>query len=276
MKIKSLFCIFLLFTILSCTDHQTDKEGINDPSLARVIIKKELVVGVDPSTPPLSFYSSTGAIAGYEADIAQAIADKLGVKLRLVPITSTADKIAELENRSINYIASGFINNETNAERFLLSIPYLRDALVVVVLHSIDDTAMFNQFSDLRNKRIGILSDEDMFEVVIKSPLYINNGRRPYRYSRQENMLLALDYDQLDAVVMSLLTYYSKITIEKKPYRVIGDPINITSYSYAFRKEDRELGEIINAFLNDMARDGTLRAISTKWFGADVSMIGKY
>ena len=276
MKIKSFFCIFLLFTILSCTDHQTDKEGINDPSLARVIIKKELVVGVDPSTPPLSFYSSTGAITGYEADIAQTIADKLGVKLRLVPITTIADRIAELENRRINYIASGFINNEANAERFSLSIPYLRDALVVVVLQNMDGTAKFNQFSDLRNKRIGILSDEDMFEVVMKSPLYINNGRRPYRYPRQENMLLALDYDQLDAVVMNLLTYYSKITIEKKSYRVIGDPINISTYSYAFRKEDKELATAVNAFLEDMARDGTLREISGKWFGADVSTVGKY
>lgn len=276
MKIKSFFGIFLLFTVLSCTGRQTDKEGINDPSLARVIVKNELVVGVDPAIPPLSFYSGTGAITGYEADIAQAIADKLDVKLRLVAITSTADRIAELENRKINYIASGFINNEANAERFLLSTPYLRDALVVVVLKSMDGTVKFNQFSDLRNKRIGILSDEGMFELVMKSPLYINNGRRPYRYPRQESMMLALDYDQLDAVVMNLLTYYSKITIEKKLYQVIGEPIIITTYSYAFRKEDRELAETINTFLDDMARDGTLRTISEKWFGADVSMVGKY
>ena len=89
-------------------------------------------------------------------------------------------------------------------------------------------------------------------------------------------MLLALDYDQLDAVVMNLLTYYSKITIEKKSYRVIGDPINISTYSYAFRKEDKELATAVNAFLEDMARDGTLREISGKWFGADVSTVGKY
>ncbi|QSH92291.1 amino acid ABC transporter substrate-binding protein [Treponema medium] len=276
MKVKFIFGIFLLFTVLSCTGRQAETEGINDSSLARIIVKNELVVGLDPSIPPLSFYSSTGAITGYEADIAQAIADKLGVKLRLVPITSIADRIAELENRKINYIASGFINNKANAERFSLSTPYLRDSLVVVVLQSMDGTVTFNQFSDLRNKRIGIPSDQEMFELVMKSPLYINNGRRPYRYSRQENMLIALDYGQLDAVVMNLLTYYSKITIEKKLYQVIGDPLNINTYSYAFRKEDRELTETINSFLNDMARDGTLRKISEKWFGADVSMVGKY
>ena len=275
MKVKFIFGIFLLFTILSCTGRRTDQEGINDSSLARVIINNELVVGVDPSTPPLSFYSSTGQIAGYEIDIAQAVADKLGVKLRLVPIT-TANRIAKLENRTINYIASGFINNETNAERFLLSTPYLRDALVVVVLRSMDGTVMFNQFSDLRNKRIGMLADEEMREIVMKSPLYINNGRRPYLYPHQEDMLTALDFKQLDAVVMNLLTYYSKITIEKKLYEALGDPIIITTYSYAFRKEDKELAETINALLHDMARDGSLRRISEKWFGADVSMVGKY
>ena len=276
MKIKSFFGIFLLFTVLSCTNRYADEEGINDSSLARIIVKDELVVGVDPSSPPLSFYSSTGAIAGYEADIAQAIADKLGVKLRLVPIMTTENRIIQLENRRINYIASGFINNEANAERFLLSTPYLRDALVVTVLQDIDGTVHFTQFSSLRNKRIGILSDQEMFDLVMKSPLYINNGRRPYRYSRQESMMLALDYEQLDAVVMNLLAYYSKVTIEKKRYQVIGDPLNITTYSYAFRKEDKKLMETVNTFLADMARDGTLRKISEKWFGADVSMVGKY
>ena len=274
MKIHYFFGIALLITVLSCSADK--EEGTNEPSLARIIVKKELVVGVDPSAPPLSFYSNTGAINGYESDIAQAIADKLGVKLRLVPSMTTADRIAQLENREINYIASGFVNNEANAERFLLSTPYLRDALVVVVLRSIDGTVKFSQFSDLRNKRIGILSDQDMFDLVMKSPLYIDNGRRPYRYFRQENMLLALDYGQLDAIVMNLLTYYSKITIEKKPYQIIGEPLVISTYSYAFRKEDKELAKTMNAFLEDMARDGPLRSLSEKWFGVDVSMLGKY
>ena len=275
MKIKSFFSIFLLLTIISCTGRQTEQEGINDSSLARVIVKNELVVGIDPSSPPLGFYTSTGEIIGYEVDIAQVVADKLGVKLRIVPIT-TANRIAELENRVINYIGSGFINNEKNAERFLLSTPYLSDALIVVVRQSMDGTTQFNQFSDLRNKRIGILADEELREVVMRSPLYINNGRRPYLYPHQENMLLALDYEQIEAVVMNLLAYYSKITIEKKLYRAIGEPLSITAYSYAFRKDDKALAETMNSFLSDMARDGTLRRISEKWFGVDVSIIGKY
>ena len=107
--------------------------------------------------------------------------------------------------------------------------------------------------------------------------MYINNGRRnPYLYSRLEKLLNALDTEQLDAIVMNLLTFYSKITIEKKRYRAIGDPLISTAYSYAFRKEDKELTETVNMFLADMARDGTLKKISEKWFGIDVSIVGKY
>ena len=273
MKIQYFFGMVLLITILSCSAQK--EEGTNDPSLARVIVKKELLVGVDPSVPPLSFYSSTGEITGYEVDIARAVADRLGVNLTVVPITS-GNRIKKLENREINYIASGFINNEAAAERFLLSTPYLRDALVVVVLQSMDGSVQFSQFGDLRNRRIGMLYDEAMVEVVLKSPLYHQNGRRPYYYDQQANMLNALEYGQLDAVVMNLLTYYGKTTIEKKLYRAIGEPLIISTYSYAFRKEDKEMLKTMNAFLEDMARDGTLRILSEKWFGVDVSMVGKY
>lgn len=279
MKIKSFFGIFLLFIVfsaLSCTDYQEEVTGINDSSLARIIVRNELSVGVDPSIPPLSFYSSSGKIVGYEVDIAQAIADKLGVQLRLEAI-STSDRISELENRAIDYIASGFINNKTNAERFSLSTPYLRDALIVVVYRHFAGEMPFRQFSDLRNRRIGMLSDQAIVEIAAHSPLYVNNGRRnPYLYSRLENLLNALDTEQLDAVVMNLLTFYSKITIEKKRYHAVGDPLISTIYSYAFRQEDKELTETVNMFLADMARDGTLKKISEKWFGADVSIVGKY
>lgn len=278
MKIKSFFGILLLLTVfsaLSCTDNQAETKGINDSSLARIIVKKELVVGVDPTIPPLSFYSS-GKMIGYEVDVAQAIADKLGVQLRIEAV-STSDRISELENRAIDYIASGFINNETNAERFSLSTPYLRDALIVVVYQNFAGETPFRQFSDLRNRRIGMLSDQEIVEIAAQSPLYINNGRRaPYLYSRLEKLLNALDTEQLDAVVMNLLTFYSKITIEKKRYHAIGDPLISTVYSYAFRKEDKELTETVNMFLADMAQNGTLKKISEKWFGIDVSIVGRY
>lgn len=250
-------------------------DGTNNSSLAKVIVNKELVVGVDPSIPPLSFYSSTGKIVGYDIDIAHEIANRLGVKLKLVPV-SVEDRIQLLENRAVDYLASGFINNEKNAERFLLSTPYLRDALVVVIIHSFTGEVPFHTFADLRNKRIGMVSDADIVDTVLHSPLYADNSRQPFFYPRLEKLLIALDYGQLEAAVMNLLTYYSKITKEKKLYSTIGDPLIISTYSYGLRKTDGELCNVINLILDDMAKNGILREISIKWFGADVSIVGKH
>lgn len=268
--------LFILF-FTSCTEQHTNQYAneTNDASLAKIIVKNELSVGVDPSIPPLSFYSSTGKLVGYEVDIAQKIADRLGVKLKLVPVTGE-NRIEHLESRAIDYIASGFLNTPESAEQFSLTIPYLRDALVVVVSESVAGGTPFKHFSDLRNKRIGILSDDAIVSIVNKSPLYRDNARAPYLYPRLEKLLIALDYGQLEAVVMNLLTYYSKITKEKKPYRVIDNPLIIGTYSYALRKEDRQLTGVLNALLTDMSEEAELKAIAVKWFGADVSIVGKY
>jgi len=276
MKIKKLPSLFLLFFILSCTNRQNAEfSDTKDSSLAKIIVNNELVVGVDPSMPPLSFYAGTGKIIGYEVDIAQALADKLGVKLRLVPITSE-DRIEQLEGRNIDYIASGFINNDKNTERFLLSTPYLRDALIVVVLENIAGASSLTTLSDLRNKRIGLLADQEIRDIVHQSVLNRNGSRQPYVYPRMEKLLIALDYEEIEAAVTNLLTYYSQITKEKKNYRAIGEPLTITTYSYAFRKKDTALHGAVEIFLNELAQDGTLRAIGVKWFGADVSIVGKY
>lgn len=275
MKIRIVFSIILLCTVFSCSKQDDSMDGTNDSSLAKVIVNKELVVGVDPSIPPLSFYSSTGKIVGYDIDIAHEIANRLGVKLKLVPV-SVEDRIQLLENRAVDYLASGFINNEKNAERFLLSTPYLRDALVVVIIHSFTGEVPFHTFADLRNKRIGMVSDADIVDTVLHSPLYADNSRQPFFYPRLEKLLIALDYGQLEAAVMNLLTYYSKITKEKKLYSTIGDPLIISTYSYGLRKTDGELCNVINLILDDMAKNGILREISIKWFGADVSIVGKH
>ncbi len=275
MKLRGMFGIVLLFMLFSCTGRRVEQAETNDSSLAKIIVNNELVVGVDPSVPPLSFYSSSGKIIGYEVDVAQAIADKLGVKLKLVPVT-VETRSNELENRVIDYIASGFINNARNAERFLLTTPYIRDAVIVVVMQSFTGEMPFQTFADLRNKRIGLVADEEIKAIVARSPLYEQSTRQPYFYPRMENLLIALDYGQLEAAVINLLTYYSKLTKEKKLYRAVGEPLVIATYSYALRKGDEELLKTINLLLNDMARDGTLRTISTKWFGADVSIVGKY
>ena len=46
-------------------------------------------------------------------------------------------------------------------------------------------------------------------------------------------------------------------------------------YGIAFKKENTELRDKVQKALEEMAADGTVAKISEKWFGSDISIIGK-
>ena len=71
-------------------------------------VKKKgvLVVGVKDSTPPFgSMDNRSGEIIGYDVDIAKAVANKLGVRLEIKPVTSQ-DRIPQLLDGNIDMIAA--------------------------------------------------------------------------------------------------------------------------------------------------------------------------
>ena len=52
------------------------------PIIDRILQKRELVVGISGNQPPLSATSKEGKIIGLEADLAQLMADTMGVKIK--------------------------------------------------------------------------------------------------------------------------------------------------------------------------------------------------
>ena len=72
----------------------------------------------------------------------------------------------------------------------------------------------------------------------------------------------------------SVVANYS-IAQSKKAFKVISDPLAQEAYGVAFRKGDVQLRDEVQKILIDMQNDGTITAISEKWFGRDISVIGK-
>ena len=58
-------------------------------------------------------------------------------------------------------------------------------------------------------------------------------------------------------------------------FRMLDEALAAEEYGVGFRKDDLTLVENINRVLNEMAADGTLAVISTKWFDSDITTIGK-
>ena len=69
--------------------------------------------------------------------------------------------------------------------------------------------------------------------------------------------------------------YYIAQQDNPEDYVIVGDPLAIEDYVIAFRKDDTELRDLIEATLVEMKEDGSLGAIATEWFGKDITVIGE-
>ena len=84
-----------------------------------------------------------------------------------------------------------------------------------------------------------------------------------------------LEIGGVDAVVMDIVVGSYSIKTSGKDFVVLPESLTTEEYGIGFRKDDTELRDAFQKTLEEMAADGTVAEISTKWFGSDISVIGK-
>ena len=93
-----------IFMLTACAGMQSTAS--KSPVLDRIALNGELVVGTAASMPPLNMTTKDGKIIGLDIDLAQAMADSMGVKLRLEPMQFN-ELLPALEVGKIDMILSG-------------------------------------------------------------------------------------------------------------------------------------------------------------------------
>ena len=84
-----------------------------------------------------------------------------------------------------------------------------------------------------------------------------------------------LEIGGLDGVAMDSVVAEYSLKITGKPFTILADSLAPEQYGIAFKKDNTELRDKVQKTLEDMAADGTVAKISEKWFGSDISIIGK-
>ncbi len=82
-----------------------------------------------------------------------------------------------------------------------------------------------------------------------------------------------LEQGGVDVVLMDEIVARFYIQQRSKNYRVLDEALAGEEYGIGFRKEDWELMEKFEETLIAMAEDGTMAAISQRWFGEDITII---
>ena len=225
--------------LVGCGKKEEKKKA--DNSLKDVQSKKELILGLDASFPPMGFTDKKQNIVGFDIDLAKEVTKRMGIKLKLQPINWDS-KEQELDTGKIDCIWNGLTISPDRKKVMLCSESYMDNHQVLVV----PAKSKIKSLSDVKKQTVG---------------------------EQKGSKLPILAFILSSVVVMDevVAKYYTKKDAGK--YKVLDDSVTTEKYVIGFRKDDKALCNEVIKQLKAMAKDGTLKKISTKWFDEDITTI---
>jgi polar amino acid transport system substrate-binding protein len=266
--VMALMCALLAGGLFVSCQKKTTASG--DQSLQNILDKKQFILGLDDSFPPMGYRDENNEIVGYDVDLAKEVAKRLGVELVLQPIDWNA-KEQELNTGEIDCIWNGFTITEERKQNVLYTPPYLKNAQVIVV----KGDSPVQTLNDLAGKKAGTQAGSSSVEAIDEAPEFKASLKEVVEYKDFLTALMDLDVGGTDAVVIDLVVANDNINRSGKNFRILDETLGEEEFGIGFRKNDKALADKVWATLLEMAADGTAAQIAAKWLGADISIIGK-
>lgn len=267
---KKLIALTLLITLaatslMGCGKKDSAK---GDTSLEYVKDNGKLLLGLDSSFPPMGFTDENQEIVGFDIDVAREVAKRMGVELELVPISWDA-KEQELATKQIDCIWNGFTKNAEREKQMSLSIPYMKNTQVAVVLTASNITTL----DGLADKVVVIQNGSTASDAMDQNKEFTDSLKELVKVDNNVQALMDLKTGGSDAVVMDEVVARYYTAKEPDVYTIIESSLADEEYVVGFRKGETALTEEVNKYLKELAADGTMKAISEKWMGKDITTV---
>ena len=194
-------------------------------------------------------------LTGFEFDLAEALAARLGVKATMVQ-NQWDQLVPGLERGNFDMILNGLELTAENQQRIAMSQPYYVYAEQIVTRK---DTTGLETVENLKGRAVGVLSS-----TVAQRLLERSGGTDLRIYPGNVESLRDLKAGRIEAVVMDLpiALHYAKPDPE---LRLSGAPFAPGYYGIGVRKEDARLLAALNGALIAFGNDGTFERIYRKY-----------
>ena len=235
-----------------------------DSDLAYVQGKGTLIVGITDFAP-MDYKSDSGEWIGFDADMAKAFAESLGVAVEFVEI-DWDNKILELNNKSIDCVWNGMTLTPEVTNSMACSDAYCNNAQVVVVNADVADQY---QTADSLSELAFAVEAGSAGEAAVKEL-----GIEPVAVQSQAAALMEVKAGTADACVIDLLMAGAMIG-EGTSYPDLAYTVELTSeeYGVGFRAGS-DLAAALNDFFKAAYADGSMME-TAKIYGVQESVIAK-
>jgi len=246
--------------------------------LNRVMASKKLVNALDVEYPPFSFVDVDKTMDGFDVDVSKEVAKRLGVEAEQVTPgwdVITAGKWAGRWDISIGSMTP----TKERAAVLDFPVPYYFSRAVLLV----NKNSAAKEPKDLSGKKVGA-QVATTYEKYLQKDLEIDAvGAPPVTYRIDNAQIVPYDEEpqgiddlaagdgtRLDGMIVGLLTAEEYLK-NGKPVKIIGEPLFYEPVAVAIDKGDPEFAAKIKEIIEAMRADGTLKKLSEKRLGVDIT-----
>lgn len=219
-----------------------------------------LNIGVNSDYPPFTQTDQNGNLVGFDADLAKYIADKLGVKLELLPVT-TGNRIPMLINGNIDAAISSFTITQKREEAVDFTIPYMTMGIGMLVPKGSSITG----YSDLAGKTVSFTQGTPFAESIKKD----QPEAKTLVFQDTAQGFLAVINKRADAFLDDAAPLYYFAGKHPDQVAVVEIKGSESPMGLAVREKDSNWRDFLNVVLIELWEDGSYTTLYQKWFNAD-------
>ena len=230
-------------------------------SIATIAAAEDLTVGANVGNVPWEFQDDTGAIVGFEVDLAMEIGKRLGreVKLENIPFNGL---FSAVQSGRIDMAMSSITITQKRLAEVTFAQPYYDSDQSLTVT----EASGLKGLGDMKGKIIGV-------DTGSTGDIWATENQAKYEFAdirRFEGLapaMLDLGNGRIDGYISDIpaLQYYVK---DKPQFAVVERILTGEQYSMMFAK-DAPLAAEVSAVLGTLKEEGFVAASHKKWFGAD-------
>ena len=210
---------------------------------ASAVDKDTIIVGTEGTYPPFEFHDKSGALVGYDIDLVDAVAAKMGKKVKWVDMAFDGLIPALMTNKIVSF-----------------SDAYLITYSAFVTLK---DDDRIKGVSDLAGKKVSVQlgTTEDLYVSTVE-------GVDVKKFSKLDDAIREISLGRVDAAFMDepvARDYISSEQFKGKLQIAFTVELEGAPKAIAVNKSDTKLLDAVNKALKEIKDDGTLETINKKW-----------
>ena len=232
--------------------------------LAAIQASGKLIVALEGAWQPWSYHDESDTLVGYDVEVSRAIAEKLGVEPEYVE--SDWDSLfAGLDAGRFDMVCNGVevTDERTLTYDFTTPYGYIHTALAVR-----KDNDEIKTFEDLKGKTTANSLASTYMELAE------SYGATVQGIDTLEETIQLLTAGRIDATLNADVSFYDYLNVHPDAdFKIVAQTEDASHVAIPLRKGDNSatLLEAVNNAIDELRADGTLKELSEKYFGQDIS-----